>query len=134
MESIPCNRGTYAISLANSDGQLLQIEELIDAKRRILIDKQHKLKSISKQNQFLDTIKNDYAKYYGYISQQKREQVAAFEMLNSYISDLTRTGKLTKYNISDAKHEQDKIMHEITSIRKGLDGLMDSANYISSKI
>ena len=58
--------------LVECDERLLQIEGLIDAKRRMLLDKQKKLKMIFKQNHFLDAVKNDYVNYYNYISQQKQ--------------------------------------------------------------
>ena len=121
-------------SLAEKDEQFLHIEELIQAKRRMLLEKQKKFKLIEKQNHFLDTIKGDYIKYYEYISKQKNDQIKALEILNSYINDLTTSGKLTKHNINDAGSEQKKIIHEIKSIRKGLDSIMDSTNFIDSKL
>lgn len=121
-------------SLAEKDDQFLNIEELIEAKRRMLLEKQKKFKLIQKQNQFLDIIKDDYSKYYNYISKQKQDQIKALEILNNYISDLTTSGKLTKNNINDAGFEQKKIIKEIRSIRKGLDGIMDNTNYIDSQL
>ena len=124
----------YAIPLAKQDEQFLHIEELIEAKRRMLLDKQKKLKFISKQNQFLDVVKDDYTKYYNYISKQKQDQIKALEILNSYIRDLTTSGKLTKHNIDDANFEQNKILHEIKSIRKGLDSIMENSNTINTEL
>jgi len=124
----------YAMPLAKQDEQFLHIEELIEAKRRMLLDKQKKLKFISKQNQFLDVVKDDYTKYYNYISKQKQDQIKALEILNSYIRDLTTSGKLTKHNIDDANFEQNKILHEIKSIRKGLDSIMENSNTINTEL
>ena len=124
----------YAMPLAKQDEQFLHIEELIEAKRRMLLDKQKKLKFISKQNQFLDVVKDDYSKYYNYISKQKQEQIKALEILNSYIRDLTTSGKPTKHNIDDANFEQNKILREIKSIRKGLDSIMENSNAINTEL
>lgn len=126
MEIVPVN-----MPLVKRDEQLLHIEELIDAKRKMLLDKQKKIRFISKQNKFLDAIKNDYAKYYGYIVKQKHEQIEALDMLNNYIHDLTISGKLSKNNIEDAKHEQSKILNELKNIRKGLDGIMNDTDDIN---
>jgi cell division septum initiation protein DivIVA len=126
MEIVPVN-----MPLVKRDEQLLQIEELINAKRKMLLDKQKKLRFISKQNKFLDTVKNDYAKYYGYIIKQKRDQMAALDILNNYIQDLTISGKLSKNNIEDAKHEQSKILNELKTIQKGLDGIINDTNDIN---
>lgn len=116
------------------DKQFMQIQQLIDAKRDLLHKKQKKLKSIEKQNQFLGVIRDDYRKYNNYITQQKHEQIKALQIINSYINDLTQTGELSKYNIEDAKVEQDKIMQEVNSIRAGLDEIMDDTDYIGSEI
>jgi hypothetical protein len=126
MEIIPVN-----MPLVKRDEQLLHIEELIDAKRKMLLDKQKKFRFISKQNKFLDAIKNDYAKYYDYIVKQKHDQIDALDMLNNYIHDLTTSGKLSKNNIEDAKHEQSKILNELRTIKKGLDGIMNDTNDIN---
>jgi hypothetical protein len=110
--------------LRKKDEEFMHIQELIDMKRHMLLEKQQKIKFISKQNEFLDEVKNDYTKYYGYIRQQKQDQIHALEILENYIKDLTRSGNLSKNNIEDAKHEQNKIIREINSIKRGLDKIM----------
>jgi hypothetical protein len=116
--------------LVKSDERLLQIEELINAKRKMLLDKQKKMRFIAKQNLFLEAVKNDYAKYSSYIAQQKREQIEALDLLNNYIHDLTVSGKLSKHNIEDAKYEQTKILNELKSIKKGLDSIISDTNVL----
>jgi hypothetical protein len=119
---------TKYIHLENRDQQLLQIENLIDAKRKMLIDKQKKFKNITKENTFLNEIKQDYNKDYGYIVKQKEEQMSALTLLNGYIKDLTISNSLSKNNIQDAKNEQEKILTEINSIKKGLDDIITGMN------
>jgi hypothetical protein len=121
-------------NLAKQDEHYLRIEELIDAKRKMLQDKQKKLKFITKQNKFLDIIKDDYTKYYAYISKQKQDQIKALEILNKYIKDLTISGKLTKHNIHDANYEQNRILREIKYIKRGLDDIVSETNYMDSEI
>ena len=48
--------------LENSDDRLIHIENLIEAKRRLLLNKQKKMRFISKQNRFLDEVRQDYNK------------------------------------------------------------------------
>jgi hypothetical protein len=114
-------------TLVENDEKILQIEELIEAKRRMLLEKQKKLKNISKQNQFLEAVKSDYTKYYDYISQQKQDQIKALELLNGYIRDLSTSGQLSKHNIDDAKFEQEKLLKEIDEIKKGLETIINNA-------
>ena len=125
---------TNYIHLENRDQQLLQIENLIDAKRKMLIDKQKKFKNLTKQNEFLNDVKQDYNKYYGYIVKQKEDQMSALTMLNGYIKDLTVSGTLSKNNIEDAKNEQYKILNEITSIKKGIDNIIKETGNINSAV
>jgi len=106
--------------LIEKDQQFIYIQQLIDEKRNMLLEKQKHLQKEARQNEFLEMVKRDYAKYNDYIVQQKREQIQAFEILKKYVDDLNATNKLSKYNMMDAKVEQQKIMAEIESIRKGL--------------
>ena len=105
---------------------------MIEQKRNLLLQKQHHLRKAAKQNHFLEIVKTDYVKYYNYIAQQKREQIQAFELLNKYIEDLNSTNQMSKYNIKDAKAEQQKIMAEIFSIKKGLNEIMSHTNKTTS--
>jgi DNA repair exonuclease SbcCD ATPase subunit len=125
---------TNYIHLENRDQQLLQIENLIDAKRKMLIDKQKKFKNLTKQNEFLNEVKQDYNKYYGYIVKQKEDQMSALTLLNGYIKDLTVSGTLSKNNVQDAKNEQQKILTEINSIKKGIDEIIKETGNINSDV
>jgi hypothetical protein len=116
------------MQLIDTDERLLHIENVINTKRKMLLDKQYTLQKIVNQNQYLDGVKEDYAKYYQYISQQKRDQIKSLELLNTYINDLSSSGELSKYNINDAKFEQSKILKEVTLIKKGLDSLITNTS------
>jgi hypothetical protein len=122
------------MDLAKRDEQLMQIELLINAKRNMLLDKQKKLNFVVKQNRFLNTVKQDYATYYGYIIQQKQDQIKSLELLNNYINDLSVSGELSKHNINDAKFEQDRILKEVKSIKKGLDTIISGTSDLQEKI
>ena len=114
--------------LVRRDIEFMQIQNLIDSKKKMLIEKQKKLRFVSKQNCFLEEVKNDYNKYYEYISQQKEDQIKALALINDYIKQLTISGKLSTQNIKDAKEEQKKILNEIKSIKNGLDLIMNDTN------
>jgi hypothetical protein len=100
----------------------------------MLIDKQKKFKNLTKENEFLNEVKQDYNKYYGYIVKQKEDQMSALTMLNGYIKDLTISGTLSKNNIEDAKNEQQKILTEINSIKKGIDDIIKETGNINSAV
>jgi cell division septum initiation protein DivIVA len=112
------------MNIAERDLYLLQIEKEIKIRRKRIFDNQIKIQDISKQNQFLNIVKNDYYQYYNTIIQQKQDQLKALELLNQYIEDLSFTGKLSKQNIKDSLYEQKKIFFEIKKIKRGLDELI----------
>jgi len=120
--------------LVQKDEQFLKIQQIIDAKKQMLLEKQKKLRFISKQNRFLEEVKNDYNKYHSYIIDQKQQQIQALHLLNNYIKDLTLSGNLTKHNIEDAKEEQKKILHEMKQIKSNLDSLMEDTEVLGTSL
>lgn len=125
---IPFNRNNN--ELADKDEQLIHLENLIESKRKMLLEKQKKLRFVYKQNQFLGVVREDYDKYYSYIVKQKQDQMKALQLLNTYVDDLTRSGNLTKHNVADAKHEQRKIISEMKSIQMNLDEIVSNTHDI----
>ena len=118
------------MDLASKDQQFIQLQQLIESKRKMLLDKQIKYKKISKQNHFLEEIKNDYSDYSNYIMKQKQEQIQALEILHNYVKDLSISGNLSKQNVKDAKYEQKKIIKELKSIKHNLDNVIQNNNDI----
>jgi hypothetical protein len=110
----------------NNDERLIKIDEQINAKRSMLEEKQKKIGKIAKQNQFLEGIKDDYSNYNNIIVKQKQEQIQALEVIHKYINDLKSTEQVSNQSIEDSKNEQLKIMNEIGSIKKNLDGIVNS--------
>jgi flagellar biosynthesis chaperone FliJ len=125
---VPFNRNNN--ELADKDDQLIHLENLIESKRQMLLEKQKKLRFVYKQNQFLGVVREDYDKYYSYIVKQKQDQMKALQLLNTYVDDLTRSGNLTKHNVADAKHEQRKIVSEMKSIQMNLDEIVSNTHDI----
>jgi len=120
------------IPIRENDEKFMHIQEIIEAKKNMLLEKQKKLRFISKQNAFLNEVKNEYENYYGYIVQQKNDQIKALTILDNYIKQLTISGNLTKHNIEDAKQEQSKILRELNSIKKNLDSIIEDTKEIVS--
>jgi hypothetical protein len=122
------------VPLRVRDEQFYKIQELIDVKRKLLMDKQKNLTFITRQNKFLESVRDDYAKYYDYISQQKRDQIKALQVLDEYIKDLTVSGRLTKHNIEDAKEEQIRILREVKSIKESLDSIVNNTQDVQNTL
>ena len=123
MEIIPIR-----IILKEKEPQFIHLQDVIEAKQKMLLEKQKKIRLISKQNQYLDGVRGDYATYYSYICQQKQDQIKALQMLNDYMKDLAINEKISEHNMEDAKVEQGKIMREINSIQKGFNSIMENTD------
>ena len=126
MEEIPPFHIKIKMSLKERDEQFIKMQELIKLKQTLLCNKQDKFNKISKQNHFLEFVKEDYSRYFNYINQQKIDQIKALELLNAYINDLTYSGKLTKNNIEDAKKEQIKILKEVNHIKTSINNIINN--------
>lgn len=118
------------INIKDQDAKFIQIQKLIKAKKEMLLDKQKQLCTISKENDFLNIIKKDYEMYNNYIYKQKQDQIKALQILDKYIEELTNSGKLSQYDIEDAREEQKKILGELDNIKGKLDNIINISKQI----
>lgn len=112
------------MNVADRDNYLNQIEQQIQMKRRLLLEKRKYLEENVKENHFLENVRNDYKKYHDFILKQKQDQVKSMQFLNQYIDDLMVSGKLTEQDIVNSKREKQEIRSEVDKIKKDLDGLI----------
>ena len=117
-----------SVVFKNNDDKLLKIDELIEAKRQMIQNKQQNIGKIAKQNKFLEGVKNDYSNYNNIIMKQKQDQIQALELINKYVTDLKSTEQISTQTIEEAKNDQFKILNEIKSIRQNLEGIVKSNN------
>jgi hypothetical protein len=116
----------YELSLADRDSYLTQIENQIQSKRNLLIDKRKTLEQTVDKNQFLEGVKNDYQRYHNYIIKQNQDQIRAMNILNQYLDDVIVSGKLTEKDIHNTRHEQSQILGEMDKIKGDLDNIIKS--------
>lgn len=120
--------------LETREANFLQLQELIDAKRKMLLDKQKNFTVLTKQNHFLRDMKDDYSRYYKHIAQQKEDQMAALNLLKEYVQDLTTSGSLTRNNIKDAEMEQENLLREVKAIKASLDSLVNKTKELETDL
>jgi len=112
------------IDLAKRDQYLLKIEDEIELRRKFLLEKQKKLEKLSRQNRFLETVKDDYENYHNYIVEQKEGQIRAMNSIKQYVEDLIVSGKLTDEDIRQAKDDQREITSEVKKIREKINEII----------
>ena len=113
-----------SLPLADRDLYLIQIEEEIRNKKKLLVKKKKDLDKKYKLNQYLSEVKNDYSKYYDYILNEKQQQHNALILLKEYIDDLMKTENLVDDQLRSAKHDQKDIIREIDNVKAELDELI----------
>ena len=113
------------MTLAERDSHIMRLEQQIEAKRKLLLEKQKKMNLLAKQNSFLVGVRDDYQTYYQYIVNQKQEQLKAMDSLHKYLADLSKSTDMTLNNIKDAAVEQDKVLKEMRKIKGNLDDIVN---------
>ena len=114
----------FQFTLAEQDSYLVEIERQIVVKRNFLLQRRRQLEGASKENAFLETVKNDYQKYHNFIIKQKQDQIRAMQLLDQDLNDLMISGKMTEHDFMQTKKDQHSILSEIGKIKKDLDRLM----------
>ena len=100
----------------------------------MILNKRKQLDKKQKINSFLDSVKNDYKKYFDYILREKQQQYYAMELLNKYVDDLIKTNKLAENDLENAKGDQYEILSEIGKIKKELDEISQENRELRIKL
>ena len=116
------------------DDELMSVQELIDQKRKYLLEKQMYIQHLEKQNKFLREVQNDYNTYNQYMVKQRQDQILAMHILNEYVQDLAISGKLTKTDLEDARQEQANILGEINKLKGSLGTIVQGTDDIYSTL
>jgi len=112
------------MTLTERDGYINKIEQQIKEKEQYLLNKYKQIGVLAKENEFLESVKDDYTNYYNYIVQEKQAQINAMEKINAYINSLVLNTQLSADKIEDAKLEQQRILNEMNNIKQNLDYLI----------
>jgi len=112
------------MTLTERDGYINKIEQQIKEKEQYLLNKYKQIEVLAKENEFLESVKDDYTNYYNYIVQEKQAQINAMEKINAHINSLVLNTQLSADKIKDAKIEQQRILNEMNNIKQNLDYLI----------
>ena len=112
------------MTLTERDGYINKIEQQIKEKEEYLLNKYKQIGNLAKENEFLESVKDDYTNYYNYIVQEKQAQINAMEKINAHINNLVLNTQLSADKIKDAKIEQQRILNEMNNIKQHLNYLI----------
>jgi hypothetical protein len=122
------------LSLSERDTYIMKIEQQMEAKKKMLLEKHETIFKSTKFNNLLEDIRKDYQTYYNYIIEQKKQQIEALTILNEYIHQLTKNETLSENNRKDAKFEQKKILTEINNIKNNMDLFLKKIQKTSNEV
>jgi len=112
------------MSIAVRDLRIVQIENVIKHKKKMLIEKRRELEEKAKLNAFLHEVKSDYAKYYDFILKEKQQQYDALMLIKAYVGDLVKTDQLVGEQLRVAQYDQRDIIGEIDKVKAELDEII----------
>jgi hypothetical protein len=113
------------LSLAERDKLLNMIEDQIEMRRKLILDKSRKIEKKKRVNHFLEDVKSDYEKYYHYIVQEKQQQYNSMMIIKNYLDDLIKTEKLANNELNNIKYDQSNILIEMDKIKTELNKLIN---------
>ena len=105
------------------DIKIEHLTQQIDARRNMLLSKQTALKLASQQNQFLNMVRDDYAKYYDIIAQQKQDQLEALKSIDKYVTDLKHSEDISDKHLDEITKDQMRLIKEMREIRGNINTL-----------
>ena len=113
------------MEIAERDLKIILLKEAIRANKLFVIQKVKKLEKTQSENTFLQTIYEDYRKYYDYMIEQKLKQKAQMKFLLEYLEKAIIDTGLSKSQVMRAKQEQNNILDRLDSVRSELEMLTD---------
>jgi hypothetical protein len=112
--------------VAVRDKSIVSLQNQIINRKRLLAENQKKLSIITDENEYLNEISNDYQTYFGYIQEQKEQQIKAFDLIYKYLERLIKSSNITETEITNAMREQREILEKINGIKDEMDDIINS--------
>jgi hypothetical protein len=116
MEVVP-----IMMRVLNKNEKFLHIQEQIDARMEMMLQKYKELSKGCETNEYLDGIQDNYSKYYNEFVQQKQDQIKALEILDMYIARIKESSGSNIEKLDEMKLEQGRILKEISILKQNLD-------------
>ena len=112
------------MEIAERDRKFLMIKNAIKANQEHILQKLKKLEKTKNENEFLNTIYDDYKRYHTHMLEEKKRQKWQLELLVQYLEMSMRMAGLTENSLQKAKHEQMHILSELDKVRDELNTMV----------
>lgn len=99
---------------------IIKAKQNIKERKQHLYERMKELQSTNIQNEYLESVKDDYSKYFNYINNIKKDQLNAFENINQYLNKIGCELKTTDTLLKETKYDQQLIVQQINKIKQEL--------------
>jgi len=120
------------MSIYDKDLLLSKIQCQIKKNKRKLIRDFRELEAAKTNNEFLDSVYEDYQNYKNYIVGMKKDQEIQILSLLHYLEKSMLEANLTERMVQEAKHEEKILLNKLAKIRGELKDITKEVEQISN--
>jgi hypothetical protein len=111
------------MDIANNDILMIDIDNMIHNKKKLLLEKRNELIDSERNNEFLREVVDDYTNYYNKIKMEKQKQYETLLFLTDYNHRMNNTINETGYLVNESKKQREKLIQKIKNIKEEIDNL-----------
>jgi len=109
------------MDLANRDKIIELLQSEINKTQDSVMGYLEETKKVQNENEFLESVTNDYKRYHKYIVDEKERERKQLEMLMGYLDKILQEAGLSAEMANKARFQQNKILGEMDNIKGELD-------------
>jgi len=109
------------MNLAKRDQLIELLQSEVDNTQDTIMEYLRDADDVQKDNEFLESVTNDYKKYHEYILQQKKQQKQHIEMLSNYLDRNLQEADISLEMAKRARWQQNQILGELEKVKTELD-------------
>ena len=109
------------MDLANRDKIIELLQSEINKTQDAVMGYLEETKKVQNENEFLESVTDDYKRYHKYIVDEKERERKQLEMLMGYLDKILQEAGLSAEMANKARFQQNKILGEMDNIKGELD-------------
>jgi len=109
------------MDLATRDKVIELLQSEINKTQDSVMGYLEETKKVQNENEFLESVKNDYKRYHNYIVDEKERERKQLQMLMEYLDKILQEAGLSAEMANRARFQQNQILGEMDKIKGELD-------------
>ena len=116
------------MDLAKRDKIMQQLQSEIEKTQGEIIIFLNDAKKTNNENQFLESVVDDYKSYHNYILEQKKREHDQMQHLLFYLENALKEASMSKEMANRARFQQNQILGEMDKVKLELNKIMQNLN------